>query len=466
MLIKVREYIPSQSPWQSNCVLVSARARQFKHRLLGRKNAIINRRETEAASTAEPAVGTPSAETEQRSVGSPTSTSGFVAINRSNKEGPAANGAQALSNGKAPVTTASASTRAELMSHFNSIRERQADGSAADPTPVNASRSHGSKSKPKQSGNSDMDYASILLNSASPVPIPNTPSNLVNYPRPTQAERLDDSGPYKSEMLSRMETLQRGDRVLPPCDRCRRLHMDCLKNLTACQGCTRKHAKCSWKDVTEQELAEHPRHPPKDENTSVNGEETFTEAALPRPEGHPHPVRDEELIGEYYYEDELRLPISAAHQSIEPALASCEPRDASLGPRSEPLGNEEGLFLDGAADSGKVSNEIQATHHAQEEIQSIAHDILQKRLIEMPTVNAAGGFEAVNRTSSESMPEVRIHEPPVEVEEHPRPNHYSYETKPDPYVVEDLKPEVGQNPTNGDRHASEKLSPMDYDPFQ
>lgn len=30
--------------------------------------------------------------------------------------------------------------------------------------------------------------------------------------------------------------------------------MDCVKNLTACQGCTRKHARCSWKDVSEGEV--------------------------------------------------------------------------------------------------------------------------------------------------------------------------------------------------------------------
>ena len=58
------------------------------------------------------------------------------------------------------------------------------------------------------------------------------------------------------EMIARMENLQRGERVIPPCDRCRRLHMDCLKNLTACMGCTKKHAKCSWKDVKEEELLE------------------------------------------------------------------------------------------------------------------------------------------------------------------------------------------------------------------
>jgi len=30
--------------------------------------------------------------------------------------------------------------------------------------------------------------------------------------------------------------------------------MDCIKNLTACAGCTKKHAKCSWRDVRENEL--------------------------------------------------------------------------------------------------------------------------------------------------------------------------------------------------------------------
>ena len=33
--------------------------------------------------------------------------------------------------------------------------------------------------------------------------------------------------------------------------------MDCLKNLTACMGCTKKHAKCSWRDVRESELREN-----------------------------------------------------------------------------------------------------------------------------------------------------------------------------------------------------------------
>lgn len=88
---------------------------------------------------------------------------------------------------------------------------------------------------------------------ASSVAIPNTPASLIPQQKPHTWNR-DDGGPYKAEMISRMETMKRGERVIPPCDRCRRLHMDCIKNLTACLGCTKKHAKCSWKDVTLDEL--------------------------------------------------------------------------------------------------------------------------------------------------------------------------------------------------------------------
>lgn len=88
---------------------------------------------------------------------------------------------------------------------------------------------------------------------SSSVPIPNTPASLIPQQKPHTWNR-DDGGPYKAEMISRMETMKRGERVIPPCDRCRRLHMDCIKNLTACLGCTKKHAKCSWKDVSLDEL--------------------------------------------------------------------------------------------------------------------------------------------------------------------------------------------------------------------
>ena len=152
-----------------------------------------------------------------------------------------------------------------------------------------------------------MDYAGFLNAAASPVPIPNTPSSLMPYVKPTAAERFDDSGPYKADMMLRMEQLNRGDRVQPPCDRCRRLQMDCLKNLTACMGCTRKHAKCSWKDVEEQELKDHPFIPrvvleagekgSGDEDGKGKGKKDWSNDGV-------QGVRDEELLGEESEDDE------------------------------------------------------------------------------------------------------------------------------------------------------------------
>ena len=49
------------------------------------------------------------------------------------------------------------------------------------------------------------------------------------------------------------DRLSKGDIITPSCDRCRRLRLSCVKHLTACQGCTKKHAKCSWKSVTDEE---------------------------------------------------------------------------------------------------------------------------------------------------------------------------------------------------------------------
>jgi hypothetical protein len=55
-------------------------------------------------------------------------------------------------------------------------------------------------------------------------------------------------------MIAKMEKMIRGETIWPPCDRCRRLKMDCTKYLTACAGCTKKHCKCAWNDITEDEI--------------------------------------------------------------------------------------------------------------------------------------------------------------------------------------------------------------------
>ncbi|KAL8744700.1 MAG: hypothetical protein Q9190_003080 [Brigantiaea leucoxantha] len=321
---------------------VSARARQLNHRLKNRKNAIISRREAEAASNEEPTSQSPrsanfrgsnngfNANEGQRSSVSPTG--GFVAVNHavSAQDLRSSHGYYSEVEHSVPKTNgsythgASPAIRAELLSKFFTNSERNTLTDQDQRSGLNASRHSGT---PKSKARPD-DYSNAAVNSTSPVPIPNTPSSLLPYPKPSQIDRHDDSGPYKGEMMARMEQLTRGDRVQPPCDRCRRLHMDCLKNLTACMGCTKKHAKCSWKDVTELELLENPiviRSAREERNDSGSTGErerersrdpykdlpTISSTNTPRRDyqrEEQRGVRDEELLGEDASADEEDFP--------------------------------------------------------------------------------------------------------------------------------------------------------------
>ncbi|KAM4061213.1 hypothetical protein HRG_009907 [Hirsutella rhossiliensis] len=60
---------------------------------------------------------------------------------------------------------------------------------------------------------------------------------------------------YRVLITQSTDKLAKGDMIHPPCDRCRRLRLQCTKHLTACQGCTKKHAKCSWRFLTDDEIA-------------------------------------------------------------------------------------------------------------------------------------------------------------------------------------------------------------------
>lgn len=337
---------------------MSARARQLNHRLKNRKNAIISRREAEAATSDDFVARSPASSGhnirggqpngEQRSSISPPS--GFVAVNQRSSN-PDVRNDTSLNNGSSSLPEslvlnrpsngtvmhgASPATRAELLSKFftNSERAAALDHDQGKTSTAGRPVSSG-KAKFKHGPDSNIDAGNSLLNSGSPIPIPHTPSNLLPYAKFTQQERFDDSGPYKGDMMARMEQLYRGDRVQPPCDRCRRLHMDCLKNLTACMGCTKKHAKCSWKDVTEQELRDNPlvlrsvreeavdtgsgperersrdpysdlptishnnppkREPPREEDRAVRDEELLGEEASDDEEGFPHRQHRHEVV--------------------------------------------------------------------------------------------------------------------------------------------------------------------------
>ena len=234
-------------------------------------------------------------------------SSGFVAVNARPSD---TNGSSAH--------TASAATRTELLSKFFTTRERtftsypSEERRTSNPgsRPRTGTNEAPRSSKPKAGSGSThdgIDYANAtLLASTSPVPIPNTPSSLLPHAKLTPAERFDDAGPYKAEMVSRMEQLQRGDRIIPPCDRCRRLHMDCAKNLTACLGCTKKHAKCSWKDVEEEELRGYEAPAPRQHIEEELGSERSGSTG-PKKKGYKREgqgVADEELLGEEESSDE------------------------------------------------------------------------------------------------------------------------------------------------------------------
>jgi len=181
-------------------------------------------------------------------------------------------------NGKS-VKAASPTLRAELLRKFLSGTDREAVPAEEDRrSSFEASRpTQAVNPEHKRAGSTELVSVNYVNKHPSSVPIPSTPASLMPQPKPPTSER-DDGGPYKVEMVGRMESMHRGERILPPCDRCRRLHMDCLKNLTACQGCTKKHAKCSWKDVRPEELA---TTRPSSDHGAVEVPDTVDEVTIP-----------------------------------------------------------------------------------------------------------------------------------------------------------------------------------------
>jgi hypothetical protein len=172
--------------------------------------------------------------------GNGSTSPGFIAVNARPVEG---NGTSELSRGGATDNT-----KSELIKQFSTVRlmRRIANGdmyTGASSIAISPGRSLGGTPSSK------LDMSNDFLAFGPP-----TNGNPNMFSASASTPKADD-GPYKAEMMNRMESIKRGDRVVPPCDRCRRLHMDCIKNLTACLGCTKKHAKCGWRDVHPDELS-------------------------------------------------------------------------------------------------------------------------------------------------------------------------------------------------------------------
>ncbi|KAK3681868.1 hypothetical protein LTR37_020798 [Vermiconidia calcicola] len=257
--------------------MVAARTRQLSHRLKGRRAAILERR-------AEGGSGTPAkANVQQTTTAPPASGSGFTAVNVTNGNASASANTGEQSE---PVLNSSATVRNDLLRHFESLPHNQNQGRAQ-------SRHHSIVAAPEPIHKpGDDNTAGSSTSSLSPVPAHVFPTDTLSYyttdtptssrplvnsnHRPSSSAgaqiyptghtplkhnfsrplppALESSQPFRPLCQAHMDGLPRGQRVLPPCDRCRRLRMDCVKNLTSCAGCTKKHARCHWRDVSRDEL--------------------------------------------------------------------------------------------------------------------------------------------------------------------------------------------------------------------
>ncbi|OBT42354.1 hypothetical protein VE00_06475 [Pseudogymnoascus sp. WSF 3629] len=181
--------------------LVAARARQLNYHLKGRKSAIASRR----------------------------------VVAQSPEQTGASSSAQFMTN----QTQASTSNGEGRSIHLDLLRQFQHDDRKGMPSRIKGSHSQTDATGSPMSGGS---------------PTPTSFGRRVTAPMPSGADD-GTGGQYRPLIAARIEKMNRNDPIWPPCDRCRRLRMECTKYLTACGGCTKKHAKCSWRDITEEEIA-------------------------------------------------------------------------------------------------------------------------------------------------------------------------------------------------------------------
>jgi len=183
--------------------LIAARARQLNYHLKGRKSAIASRRSS--------------------AQGPDQATSGT-------------SGAFLPVNNQPHISASNGDTHTV---HLDLLRQFQSDDRKMMPSRTKLSHSHAEAAVSPTLGGSPTSNHSGRRAAAPATPI------------------ADDGtgGQYRPLITARIEKMNRNDPIWPPCDRCRRLRMECTKYLTACRGCTKKHAKCTWRDITEEEAA-------------------------------------------------------------------------------------------------------------------------------------------------------------------------------------------------------------------
>ncbi|KUI72704.1 hypothetical protein VM1G_08124 [Cytospora mali] len=189
---------------------VARKARQLKYHLSGRKAAIDARR----------IVPSP-----------PIRNAGFQPLNHQHSQ--------------ASSSKSKFDLRADLLQQFTSSQPSRIPGQTSMSLPTTPVIPHGPH-------NSKMAVQTTHPSSSRPSP---------GVPDPQQSQQrsvtqsYDPADAHRPLITARIEKLAKGDTIYPPCDRCRRLRVLCIKHLTACQGCTKKHAKCSWKGMMDEEVA-------------------------------------------------------------------------------------------------------------------------------------------------------------------------------------------------------------------
>ncbi|KAG9952314.1 hypothetical protein KCU85_g2190, partial [Aureobasidium melanogenum] len=238
---------------------VAARTRQLAHRLKGRRMAILERRSTE--------------ESHNNQVQQQAVPPSFVSVNNTNQQ-PLPQQPQQQHPQSPDKVDPALHIRNDLLKHFQSLPKQvpqQPDNRRI------SSIQQQPQSPPFQTPQNFNQHPRPTLesNSTSVSPVPTNVAAIAaaaaaqashyvrdespqsqprhNFSKPLPPSQ-EVSQPYRTICQAHMESLPRGSRVMPPCDRCRRLKMDCLKNLSSCGGCTKKHARCHWKDVSREEV--------------------------------------------------------------------------------------------------------------------------------------------------------------------------------------------------------------------
>ncbi|KAI4748678.1 hypothetical protein E4T50_01040 [Aureobasidium sp. EXF-12298] len=239
---------------------VAARTRQLAHRLKGRRMAILERRSAE--------------ESHNHQVQQQALHPSFVSVNNVSNQQPPIQQPQQQQPMSPEKVDPALHIRNDLLKHFQSLPKQvpqQPDNRRISSVPQQP------QSPPFQTPQNFNHHPRPALESTSTSvsPVPTTVAALAaaaaaqashytrdespqsqprhNFSKPLPPSQ-EVSQPYRAICQSHMESLPRGSRIMPPCDRCRRLKMDCLKNLSSCGGCTKKHARCHWKEVSRQEV--------------------------------------------------------------------------------------------------------------------------------------------------------------------------------------------------------------------